>query len=224
MYKIEIHLHTAHSSSCGKVDADTIARLYAAAGYSGIVVTDHFSRKNFDKHGWKISGTSLPQFLDGYHRLTEAAKPYGIKVYRGAEIRFDGSPNDFLLYNYPDELLSDPNDIFTMGVEKFHELSRQAGALLIQAHPFRDQCSPVDHRAIDGVELYNFHPRHDPHTDKVLSFANAHPGLIRTSGSDFHQLQDAARGGILTECVPRDEVQLAQILKSGAFELIKTDC
>lgn len=221
MYKIEMHLHTSHSSPCGKEDADTIARLYAEAGFAGIVVTDHFFNYTCSQWSWNIPFTDFfPVFTEGYHRLCEAAQPYGLKIYRGAEVRFNTSTDDYLLYNYPDELLQDPGAVFTMGLEKFYPLCRKAGAILVQAHPFRGKCVPADPRFIDGAEVYNLKARGDSHNDLALKFAAENPHFIRLSGSDFHQAEDTGRGGIITSELPENDSALAALLRSGNYRLI----
>ena len=221
MYKIETHLHTCHSSPCGKVDADTICRLYAEAGYAAIVVTDHFFRYTCKPHCWDIPyDRFFDVFSEGYHRMCKAAQAYGLKIYKGAEVRFDGSVNDYLLYNYPDDLLQDPDTVFSMGLERFSALCRDAGALLIQAHPNRGECTQADFRFLDGVEVQNMNPRNESRNDLTLEFAEANPRLIRLSGSDFHREQDVGCGGILVEKLPENEAELAQLLRSGAFTLL----
>ena len=37
MYKLEMHLHTLGCSPCARTDEKTIAELYAAKNYNGIV-------------------------------------------------------------------------------------------------------------------------------------------------------------------------------------------
>lgn len=224
MYKIETHLHTCHSSPCGKVDADTIARLYAQAGCAGIIVTDHFFRYTCSKWCWNIPTEDFFQvFIEGYHRLCRAAEPYGLKIYKGAEVRFDGSTNDYLLYNYPDDLLQDPEAVFTMGLEKFYGLCQQCGAVLAQAHPFRGKCTPADPRFLDGVEVYNLKARGDDCNSPALAFADENPQLFRLSGSDFHHEDDTARGGILTQRLPENEAELAALLRQGDYTLCTLD-
>lgn len=217
MYKIETHLHTCHSSPCGKVDAETIVKLYRDAGYSGIVVTDHFFRYTCTPRCWDIPyDRFFPIFIEGYHRLCQAAVPYGLKIYKGAEVRFDGSVNDYLLYNYPDDLLQDPDTVFSMGLERFSKLCRQAGALLIQAHPHRTNCTVADPRFLDGVEVRN----RNNENHLTQEFARAHPQLLQLSGSDFHRPEHAAWGGIQTECLPENEQALTQLLRSGNYQLL----
>lgn len=222
MYKIETHLHTCYCSSCGKLDARIIAEGYAKAGFHAITVTDHFSSYNWGKQDWPADrrSFSLARFFEGFYQVQEAAKPYGIKVYKGAEVRFDGSPNDYLVYNCPDALLEDPEHVFSMGLAAFHEQCAKAGGLVIQAHPFRGKCQPAEAMHLDGVEVRNMHPRHDSHNDLALRFANKHPHLLHLSGSDCHMADDIAGGGILTEVLPEDEAALAQLLRSGKYQML----
>lgn len=216
MFKIETHLHTSHSSPCGHVDADTICRLYAEAGYAGIIVTDHFFRYTCKPHCWDIPYEQFfGVFIEGYYRLCKAAEPYGLKIYKGAEVRFDGSVNDYLLYNYPDELLQDPDAVFSMSLEAFYPRCREAGALLIQAHPHRTNCTVADPRLVDGMEVLN------RNNDNQLTreFANQQPHLIQLSGSDFHRPEHTGWGGIQVETLPENETELVQLLRRGAYTL-----
>lgn len=221
MYQIEMHLHTCHSSPCGHVDADNIARLYAEAGFAGIAVTDHFFNYTCSKWSWNVPFSEyFKVFTEGYHRLCQAAEPYGLKIYRGAEVRFNGSSDDYLLYHYPDALLQDPEAVFQMGLERFYKLCRQSGAVLVQAHPFRGSCQPADPHLIDGVEVYNRKARGDSHNELAFAFAEENPHFIRLSGSDFHNPEDTARGGIIAPYLPHDDEAFAALLKSGDYRLI----
>ena len=214
-------MHTLYCSSCGKLDAYTIAKQYAEAGYSGITVTDHYIYNSWGKQWWPADPKvfKLDMFLEGYYRVREAAAAYGITVYKGAEIRFAGSPNDYLVYNCPQALLADPEGIFEMGLAVFHDRCVEAGALLVQAHPFRGQCTPAEPQNLDGVEVRNMHPRHDSRNDLALAFAQEHK-LLQLSGSDCHQFPDIARGGIMTEVLPANEAELVQLLRSGNYQMI----
>ena len=221
MVKIETHLHTCHSSPCGKVEADTIARLYAEAGFHGIVVTDHFFHYTCRPHCWNIPYVDyFKVFIEGYHRLKEAAAPYGLKIYKGAEVRFDESVNDYLMYNFPDSLLQDPEAVFAMGLEKFSPLCREAGALLIQAHPFRGKCTVVDPSLVDGYEVKNANPRAANNNELTAEFMAAQPDKLQLCGSDFHRLEDVGCGGIETAVLPEDEAAFVKLLRSGAYTLL----
>lgn len=221
MVKIETHLHTCHSSPCGKVDADTIARLYAEAGFQGIIATDHFFHYTCRPHCWNIPYQDyFKVFIEGYHRLCKAAEPYGLKIYKGAEVRFDENFNDYLLLDYPDELLSDPLSVFSMGLETFSPLCRQTGSLLIQAHPFRDKNTPADPSLVDGYEVKNASPRAANNNELTVEWIAQHPGKLQLCGSDFHRLEDVGCGGICTETLPENEAALVALLRSGAYTLL----
>lgn len=223
MYKIELHMHTKYSSGCGQMSAEDLIAGYKDAGYDAVVVTDHYNRdtyamKNIDP---AAPGDRLSPFLEGYYRVREEGEKQGIRVFRGAELRFDGSFNDYLLYNYPDSMLEDPEKLFTMGLEEFYRAHLGSGALLIQAHPNRTWCGPADPAFLDGVEVWNLHPYHQNQNHLTVLMADANPHLIRTGGSDCHKPEHLGRGGILCRELPKDEAELAQLLRSGDYTVIE---
>lgn len=223
MYKIETHLHTNHVSPCGALDAAALAEGCEKAGYAAVAVTDHYNRDTFRylRLDTTRPGDFVTPFLDGFRRMEEECAKRGILVYRGAEVRFDECFNDYLLYNYPPELLSDPEEIFRMGIAAFSPLARRAGALLIQAHPYRRGCTPAIAGYLDGVEVQNLNPHHLPHNnnDRAEEYA-AQFHLLRTGGSDCHGPNDIGMGGIRSEVLPEDTEAFANLIRSGAYTII----
>lgn len=220
-YRIETHLHTNHVSACGHLDAAALAEGYRKAGYAAVAVTDHYNRDTFEYLHIDTTrpGDVITPFLDGFRRMeTECAKR-GLKVYKGAELRFDECYNDYLLYNYPDELLAEPEKLFRMGIAAFAPLAREAGALLIQAHPYRWQCTPAIACYLDGVEVCNRNPRHENLNARAEEYA-AQFGLLRTGGSDCHQPEDIAQGGIIAPVLPEDGAAFARLLREGGYTII----
>ena len=51
-------------------------------------------------------------------------------------------------------------------------------------------------------------------------YEDAHPHLIRTSGSDYHRTQDLATGGMETDRAIHTPAELVQCLKDNAFTRI----
>lgn len=215
-----MHLHTRYASPCGQLSAEEIVEGYHRAGYSGLVITDHFNRDTFQMLGLdtKANIDHLAAFLDGYEKVKRCAQAYGIKVYRGAELRFDGSWNDYLLYGYSDDLLRDPERIFTEGVEKFYERCKADGALLIHAHPYRNGGTPTTPKALDGAEVCNMHPGHNNHNELALIFAREN-GLLETAGSDCHEKSHIGRAGILVNQLPEDEKELVALLREKKYRV-----
>lgn len=221
MYKIETHLHTNHTSKCGWLDAAALAEGYAKAGYAAIAVTDHYNRDTFEYLNIDTTcpGDVITPFLEGFRRMEAECAKWGLKVYKGAELRFDESCNDYLLYNYPDELLADPEKIFHLGIAAFAPLAREARALLVQAHPYRKKCTPAIACYLDGVEVLNCNPRHESRNDRAEEYAALH-GLLRTGGSDCHRTEDIGLGGILTEELPEDAAGLTRLIREGRYTVI----
>ena len=222
MYKIEPHLHTTHVSRCGRLEAQEIVAGYKAAGYSALIVTDHFNRTTFDYLGLDPAGKGdrVGAFLEGYRRVREEGERQGLRVFKGAELRFDECENDYLLYGWADELLAEPEEIFRMGISAFSSIARGQGALPIQAHPYRHGCTPAIARYLDGVEIYNASPRHDSRDALAVHYAKEF-GLIGTAGSDCHRNEDIARAGIGTERLPSDSMEMMRLLRSRNFRLLK---
>lgn len=222
MLKLETHLHTTYGSHCGQLDEHQIAEGYYKAGYAGIIVTDHFARGPFHYVGNELNRSTqeiLEQYSIGYRKVKEACKAYGIEVYRAAELRFDECMNDYLVYGWTDDLFSDPDAIFKGGLEAFIPRCREAGAILIQAHPFRDGSHPADPSLLDGIEVFNGHPRHDNRNPKALALAQK-TGLIQLSGSDCHQTPDIGISGILVDKLPKDSLAISNLIRSGNYLLI----
>lgn len=223
MYKIELHLHTRYSSICGSMSEQELISGYKAAGYHGIVVTDHYNRTTFQMKNIDLStpGDKLAAYWEGYEKMRAEGERQGIRIYRGAEVCLDESANDYLIFDYPDTLLSDPAGIFPLSPAAFSSLVRESGALIIQAHPFRDGCTPADPAILDGVEVCNRHPGHRNRNHLAWEVARQHPSLIRTGGSDCHDPIHVGRGGIMSETLPANDKELAALLRSGTFQLIE---
>ncbi len=221
MYKIETHLHTTYVSRCGRLEAAEIVEAYKAAGYSALIVTDHYNRTTFDYLGIDPAapGDKIGAFLEGYRRVKEEGDKQGLRVFRGAELRFDECENDYLLYGWRDDLLADPESIFRMGIAAFSPIARGQGALLIQAHPYRHGCTPAIARYLDGVEVYNSNPRHNSRNELARDYARDF-GLIALAGSDCHRTEDIALAGILSPRLVSDSMEMSRLLRSRNYRLL----
>ena len=94
-----------------------------------------------------------------------------------------------------------------------------AGALLVQAHPYRKKCTPAIACYLEGLEVRNLNPRHENHNGWAEDYA-AQFGLLRLGGSDCHRTEDIARGGICAGSLPEDTFQLAALLRAGQYALL----
>lgn len=216
MYRYEIHCHTAESSSCGRVKAERLVELYVQAGYDGVVITDHLNpdnpRKLLEADG--IPNTfenQVKRLLEGYH-LARAAAGERLVVLHGMELRFVNDPNDYLVYGMTEELLLRHPDVVSWGIRNFSRFAREHGLLVIQAHPFRNNMRVIDPKWVDMIEVHNGHPRHQSRNELALLWAKMH-GVPGSSGSDFHEEGDEARGGVLLPKRPETIHEFIKLMK-----------
>lgn len=219
-YKYELHSHTSEVSGCAEVSAAGSYRLHEAAGYDGIVVTDHFYTDALNDRYSHVWSERSYGFMTGYRNMKSVARE-GFDVLFGLEFRFHDSPNDYLVFGITPELFSATPDIDLYDHAQLREFADKNGLIIAQAHPFRGTCTPDAPEFLDGMEVYNGHPWHAEHNDRALAYAEKY-GLIKTSGSDFHHPGMLARGGIVTDSPIRNERDLVDVLRSGNYELIRT--
>ncbi|MDD6994697.1 MAG: PHP domain-containing protein [Candidatus Borkfalkiaceae bacterium] len=155
MFLYETHCHTAISSKCAAGSAEEIADMYAANGFSGIFVTDHFLNGNTTVHDLLPEGSyeeKVALFCEGYRKVKEAAQRAGrgLQVFFGLEYSYRGS--DLLLYGWNEETLKRFPEILSLKTSEFITFAKERGAFIVQAHPFRER-DYIDHiRLFTGAE------------------------------------------------------------------------
>ncbi len=220
-YKYETHLHTKEASPCGKVPAADAVKLYKDAGYTGIVVTDHYYSRGFNSFPSVSWNEKIDLYLSGYKIACVEGKKHGIDVFLGMEIKFDSDPNDYLVYGFSEEFLRQHERIYELDLKSLRKLINGTGIIIIQAHPYRKGLTPADPSHLDGIEVFNGNPRHDSNNHLALQYAIDN-GLRQLSGSDFHQICDMARGGIVLSERITDDNFAARIANNKVFELIRS--
>ena len=140
----EMHFHTSEISVCGRVPAAEGVRAYKEKGYDALVVTDHFHSDYFDSLPEELSwAEKADRWLEGYRAARRAGEALGMTVLLGMEIRFNHSPNDYLVYGWTEELLRETEAPYQWDEEAFHRFSQDNGMFFAQAHPYRKDCSAV---------------------------------------------------------------------------------
>ena len=94
---------------------------------------------------------------------------------------------------------------------------------MIQAHPYREASyitmpGPLPIEWLDGIEIFNVGNK-DEANELAAKFASEHPELILTAGSDAHTVERVCMSGISTDERIRCAAELAEVLKSGKYEL-----
>ena len=218
-YKYEIHCHTKEVSRCGQLPVEELIKKYKEAGYSGIVLTDHYSPMTFDIPDF----FSKKKAIDHYLRAWRIAKKYNdesFTVLLGMELRFYATVNDYIIYGITEEMLYELPFLLPLYIKKASKLLRERGCLFLQAHPFRKFITRADPKHLDGVEVFNGKADEEANknSEKWAEEINA---PVRTSGSDCHRESGVGIGGIITNEPIKTNDDLIRILKSGNYKLIK---
>lgn len=219
MFKTELHCHSNDISACARVSTQDIINKFYSAGYSTLVLTNHFNDYTVKHVGATTWDEWIDRFVGAYEKLKEEAKGK-LNILFGLELRLKDSDNDYLVFGATEEFLRSIPNVFDLWPEDFHSLASENGCLFIQAHPFRNHMKIKPPSCLDGVEVFNGHFGHDSRNDIAELWAEKY-GLIKTAGTDFHYNDSPANGGILTECEITSMDQLIEILKSGNYELNK---
>ena len=140
VFKTELHCHSSVVSACGVITPEQIVERYTEAGYSTVVLTEHFSPATFSPENY-LGGedwqSHVDFFLSGYNELKKAAGDR-LHILLGAEFRVDHhSGTDFLVYGLTERTLR--NELVDLLFDNHRTLSerlRGAGCLFVQAHPF----------------------------------------------------------------------------------------
>ncbi|MCH5192068.1 MAG: PHP domain-containing protein [Oscillospiraceae bacterium] len=219
----EMHTHTSETSRCAHVSAHGVVDEYIHAGYSGIVITDHMSTSTFEKFDhinmtWK---EKVDYFLGGYREALKAADGR-INVLLGMELRFDipNVMNDYLVYGVTEKFLYSTPELLNMNLHDFSKLAHRNKMVIFQAHPFRVGMKISKPKYLNGIEVFNGNPRHDSSNYLASIWAKKHD-LLAVSGSDFHEYEDLARGGIYFEKEIETNDELVKELLFGQYELKK---
>ena len=195
-YLYETHLHTSEASTCGQLSAVEMVRKFKDAGYTGIVITDHFVGGN------TAVDLSLPWpewvegFCKGYEHAKAEGDKVGLQVFFAWESGFQGT--EFLIYGLDKQWLLDHPEIGHCTIEEQYELVHKAGGMVIHAHPFREEpyikavrLFPDHVDAVEGINATHSSVNSNSHknpewNDMAVAYAEAH-GLPITAGSDQHK-------------------------------------
>ena len=219
MFKTELHCHSLDISNCAKVSTTDIITKFTEAGYTTLVLANHFNYDTMKSRNAESWEDFIDKFVGAYEKLKNEAKGK-LNILLGAELRFKENSNDYLLFGVTKEFLLSIPQVFDLNPDAFSKIARENGVLFVQAHPFRNWMTVIRPDFLDGVEVFNGHKGHDSRNEIAEAWADKF-SLIKTSGTDFHYNHAPANGGILTEVEITSMEQLVEILKSGSYQLLR---
>ena len=194
-YLYETHMHTSEASACAGSTGAQMARAYKEAGYTGIIVTDHFF------YGNTSVDRSLPweewvrRFCLGYEHAKAEGERIGLSVFFGWEACYEGT--EFLVYGLDQAWLLAHPQIKDASIREQYALVHEGGGIISHAHPFREEDYIPEIRlfpeyvdAVEGVNAMHSSRASDCHknplfNERALAYGKEH-NLPFTAGSDQH--------------------------------------
>ena len=217
-YLYETHCHSSGGSRCAHSSVSELVRSYHAAGYTGLVLTDHFVLGNtaVDKNlPW---AEQMQQYYNAYMEGKAVAQELDFDLLFGIEHACDGG--EFLCYGIDLDFLLASSDIPQLSLDRFILRAHEYGALVIQAHPFRwaPAGTPLRMDILDGIEVYN--AANSPEANEAAAQIQACG--ICTSGGDVHIAGDERIGkaGVLLPQRVSHAKALADMLRHGNYRLL----
>ena len=224
MYRYETHCHTAPVSKCGQATVRETLEFYKKIGYDGVFITNHFLDGNIGINWNTPVKEKLDFYFSDYEEGVKLSDEVGIKVFLGIEMSYGGT--DFLVYGLTKEWWYDHVEILNERKSRQLPYLMSEGALVVQAHPFRE-AGYIDHirlfpRGVEGVEVLNA-----DRTDFENKMANLYAeeyGHLKTAGSDNHWGENAKRLAGLECAEPvENEADFIKKLREGKMNIFTVE-
>lgn len=225
MYKYETHLHTSPVSACAHATVKEALKFYKNLGYDGVFITNHFIDGNIRIDKSKPYKEKIEFFFSDYEKGAELGRKIGIKVFCGVEQSYHGT--DFLIYGLDKEWFLKHPEIEQMRKSEELAFYMKSGALVIQAHPFRE-AGYIDHirlypRCVHGAEIIN--AERTDFENKMAEIYAENYGLLKFAGSDNHKGKKQKKLAGMCSHVPLvNEQDFIERVKSGEMEIFTLNC
>ena len=217
MYLYETHLHTSPVSDCARATVRESLEFYKSAGYTGVFITDHFIDSNIDEGVREHSyADRIKYYFSSYNEGVEIGREIGLDVFSGIEMGQGWA--HILVYGIDEAWCLAHPEMETMRKRELLPILKDAGAILVQAHPFRKTPTEITlfPQFVHGVEILNT-GRGDFENKLAAQFCENYE-LIPCAGSDNHRAGEKTDfGGIATDHRLKDfEDFKATFLSGGA--------
>ncbi len=225
-YRYETHLHTSPVSACAREGVRDNLIFYRDMGFDGVFITNHFLNGNMSRRNEALSyAEKLDHYFSDYEEGCRLGEELGLRVFLGVEMSDKGT--DFLIFGLPPTWYYAHPEIMDMGIKDVLALCAAGGALVVQAHPFRE-ARYIDHirlypRSVHAVETVNA-CRTDFENRLAGQYAENY-GLFVTAGTDNHAGNAAKKlAGMASRTPIRSEEEFAELVKSGELRIFEMPC
>jgi hypothetical protein len=218
--KYELHVHTSQGSACARNTGAEMADYFMYLGYAGMTVTDHFFGGNTAVSRALPWNEAVGAFCAGYEDAKRRGDEIGLDVFFGFEYAFHGT--EFLIYGLTKEWLLNNPQIVNKDLKAALRTFKNAGALIVHAHPFREAPYIDMFRLLpdftDAVEVYNVH-NGILHNKRAETYARMY-GFPEVGGGDIHGAEGDASG---IESYKRLHTvnELINLIQTGGYSVIK---
>ena len=207
--RIDLHIHTAPRSACSHLGLSELIQRAQQMELDGFCLTEH-------------------QVVWAAEDAAKLAEEGHLKVFRGNE--FTTNQGDILVFGFDEDI----KELLT--IQELREEVMNAGGFMIAAHPFRgfktfgigqlqmtveQACQRKVFDFVDAIEIGNG-KLSDDENDMARKVAET-IGLPGTGGSDAHRIDEVGKWVTVFENDIGDEQELLEALKTGRFNVLKTD-
>ena len=208
-------MHTSISSACSRFTPEEVVEKYTRLGYAGVFVTDHYLRGNSCVPRDLPYAERVKLYFDGYRAVKKCAQERGLDVFCGVEVSHWGT--DFLFYGLDEQWYLDNLEIMTDSPKEMCIRARNAGALVLQAHPYRER-DYIDHirlfpQEVEGIEIVN--ACEDERSNSLAGILAESYGLRVSAGSDIHRASQKLLAGMQFETKLKSEKDFMDRIRRG---------
>ncbi len=180
---VDLHAHSSEISKCCLLDIRGVLNEAKNLNIDGIVLTNHY-RSSYVTNGDEIKFAK--EYVQAYYNAVEVSKEMGVKLFFGIEVTNEKQPYlHYLIYGVDTDFPIKNPTLYSMSQQQLYETVKEAGGILIQAHPFRYFQKVQDIRYLDGVEI-SCHPLYgNSYSNELYNIAKEN-NLALTCGGDYH--------------------------------------
>lgn len=224
MFLYETHLHSSECSACGRSSAREMVRRYKEAGYAGFVLTNHFITGSTCVPTELTWEEKMKIYYDTYLEAKDEGNKLDFDVFFGIEHHY-GQGKEVLVYGIDLKFLSSHPELETVNIDLFAKIVRDAGGILIHAHPHRKRVHITEgvlprYDLCEGIEVYNGGDERIINNMAYNDCVNL--GKFMTSGGDVHVISEeriGRTGNIFSHRIRKGEDLIAALRNKEGFWL-----
>lgn len=220
MFRYETHLHTYPVSRCAQVGVKETLKFYKDIEYQGVFITNHFLDGNINIDGELPYEEKIEFYFSDFEEGKKFGKEIGLDVFCGVEMSYKGT--DFLIFGLDKKWWTEHPEIMLMKKSDQLPVLAENGALVIQAHPFRNP-SYLDHirlfpDQVHGVEIIN--SCNDELSNKMAGIYAENYNLLPFAGTDNHiGSRKTSLSGVETFRPVEDEKDFVDMILSKEYKI-----